>query len=1028
MGSGHPVYRHTGVVQVRASTDPGSWDLPPVLHASADQQTGRDWLVELWRREEIRSAVTVASPALARTIETELAGHSRGQHSLPRLLGTVSAYLRRWQRRATPFGLFAGVAATVPSDQPSPAGDAHRITARPDAGWLGGLIDELEHDRQVRTRLLVVTNNAAHVRGDQLVVPTHLSESAPDHASALDLSLRLTGPVRAALDAASEPILLASLQDKLAETFAHASSTTIETLLGELVAAKALLTNLRPPMTSPNPLAHVVETLQNAELEDLPAVTELATQLSMVHTALPHHTIADDAGRAALTETATRMRTLRPAETVLAVDATLDQPPTIPEQALAEAESAATALLRLTPHPFGTPAWREYHQRFLARYGAGARVPVREIIADSGLGFPAGWLGAARAHSPHMLTERDTTLLRLIQQVTAAGEREITLTEPLLEQLRVGDHERMIPPERVELAFQLHSPSPAALRHGRFQLWVTGAMHPGSMAGRFAPLLSEPDQHRLAQTYAPDDEHTLPAQLSFPPRREHNENITRVPQLTSHLIPLGEYHEQDHTVIPLDDLAVTADHRSMGLIRLSTGQRVRPWLPHALETQQHTPPLARFLAELPSACSGFYGLVDVGAAREMPMLPRLRYGRTVLSPAQWRLPRADLLTAEADTDSWDTALATWRHRWHIPAHVQLIERGDQRLPLDLDDPGDRALLRRRLQHSRSSHVLLRETGSPQDHAWSRRVCEFLTPLSASPPAHQPAPAPAAAVPSPSRAHLPGTGHVLRADMLVHPERATTVLTQHLPSLCHALAERTRRWWFTRHHQPHRPDSDQYLTLCFRLESGSHYAESAARLADWAAPLQQIGLLAEYTLAPYHPHGTYGTRPDTETAAEQLFTTDSETALSQLHWASTTGLPSQATAAVSMTDIAAHLAPTPEQGYRWLTHLLAHQPGKLDRELRDAALHLADRDPLEQLTTLTGGTELATAWRRRREAVLAYRDQQHHDHADPDTVLRSLLREHHLRAVGVDTGAERLTQRLARAVAQRRLALGDRRAP
>lgn len=1014
------------MVLARASTDPGVPELPSDLDSQDATTSGRAWLKQLFVRDDIRAALRIASPALSHQVEAVLAGECTHGRTVVRLLGSVAAYVRRWQRRATPFGLFAGVAAASVSPTPKPAGHHYRVTARVDARWLNGIIDNLERHPELLNRLPVVTNNAGVTRSDQFVIPTRPEESQPGQPAALDLSVRLTKPVRVALSAAGAPVPLATVANHVVEQFPHVPPQRIRSLLAGLVASRALLSTLRAPMTIGDPLSHLITTLESIAADDIPDVAQLVNQLSNLHDELPRDAPVSPPVLAALDDTAEHMRAMHQAEKVLAVDTALDEPPAISEEVLAEAESAASALLRLTQHPFGPPAWRDYHYRFLARYGLGSRVPVREVVADSGLGFPAGWLGAPRLHSPHMLSERDATLLGLIQQATAAGQHEITLTESVIEQLRVGDHAQVIPPERVELACQVHARSVEVLGRGQFQLWVTGAMQTGSMAGRFVPLLPTADRHRLAGTYAPDDKHTLAAQLSFPPRREHNENITRVPRLLPHVISLAEHCESDDGMLDLDDLAVTADHQSMGLVRISTGQRVRPWVLHALETSTQTPPLARFLAELSSACCGFYGLVDFGAARDMPMLPRLRYGRTVLSPAQWRLPRTELLSAREDRAEWEAALGAWRDRWNIPTNVLLVEGGEQRLPLDLDNRHDRTLLRRRLNHSRGSHVLLRETGAVDDHDWAGRACEFLVPLTASRPTKDQDSRPALRrTSSPSQAHLPGNAGVLRADLLVHPGRADEILTTYVTDLLGEIEEYTHRWWFSRHHDRSRPDSDQYLALFVRLEDPGLYGAVAVRVGDWAARVREAGLLAELTLGTYLSPGGYGDDPGVETAIEAIFAADSAAALAQLTWANGTGLPAQATAAASMAEIAASLAATREAGYRWLCDLLPHEPGKVDRSLREAALRLAGMDPLDGLTMLGAPQAMAGAWQRRHEAVTAYRDR-HRGGYDPSLVLRALLREHQVRAVGLDPGAERLAHRLARAVAQRQEAVHGRR--
>jgi hypothetical protein len=67
----------------------------------------------------------------------------------------------------------------------------------------------------------------------------------------------------------------------------------------------------------------------------------------------------------------------------------------LPQAVAREAEAAASALVRLTPHRFGDPTWQAYHVRFLERYGSGAVVPLGQVVdADTGLGYPAATVGA----------------------------------------------------------------------------------------------------------------------------------------------------------------------------------------------------------------------------------------------------------------------------------------------------------------------------------------------------------------------------------------------------------------------------------------------------------------------------------------------------------------------------------------------------------------------------------------------------------------------------------------------------------
>ena len=77
-----------------------------------------------------------------------------------------------------------------------------------------------------------------------------------------------------------------------------------------------------------------------------------------------------------------------------------------------------------------------------------------------------------------------------------------------------------------------------------------------------------------------------------------------------------------------------------------------------------------------------------------------------------------------------------------------------------------------------------------------------------------------------------------------------------------------------------------------------------------------------------------------------------------------------------------------------------------------------------LRALPGGDTVAEAWGRRDAALAGYYEELSAQR-DPGTVLRTLLHEHHMRALGLDPDFERQTGRLARAAALRQVALAGR---
>lgn len=906
-GDGRFACRLIGAPLIRATTYPAGMSVleAPDMTGAADvvADAGSAWLKQVWQRDEVRWAVAVASPVLARQIEEAVTAHrvSEGRQ-IRRLVRSLASYLLRWQGRATPFGLFAGVAtANVGDGAVVRWGERHRAVVGADAQWLAAVVDDLERQSALLERLPVVANTAALVRGGRLIAPGRPPDGRPDALAPLEVSVRHTPPVRLAMQAARRPIPFHDLTVRLTAAYPTVSRERVRALLAELVAQNFLITSLRGPMTVPDALGYVNAHLAAVNADEAPDAAGTARELRAIHGEMARHNDTVDPAsaqtiRVALAE---RMEAIsEAAPQPLTVDTALDCEIGLPQEVIHEAQAAASALLRLTPYPFGYPRWKEFHVRFRRHYGVGAVVPVRDLVADSGLGFPAGYLGSPAANTTRTLTDRDETLLALLQRSVMGGREEIVLTEQLIRELTVGDPTEVLPPPRVELAFQIHAPSVTAIQDGVFQLVVTATPRPGSsMAGRFAGLLTDTGRKALADAYAcvsTDVPDVVAAQLSFSPRRRRSENVARTPLLLPQTISLSEHRDTDADgdVIDLQDLAVTADVRQLYLVQLSTGRCVEPRVLHALEAGTLTPPLARFLAEVTigrcAVCKGF----DWGAAVRLPYLPRLRYRRTVLTPARWLLTASDLPPRTAPSTAWNAAFEAWRGRLRAPASVVLGE-ADLRLPLDLDQPLHRSLLRARLDHARE--VELQEAPAPDGMAWFGRPHEVLVHMQSVGPralTQQAKSMPPLRIVERDTGHLPGRSRWLCAEVYGHPARQDEILTDHLPDLVGRWSD-LPLWWFRRHRDTTRPDSEQYLVLYVPLPEATHYGQAAARVGEWAAGLRDQSLLREIRFGTYQPEaGRYG-HGEALAAAEAVFSADSAAAIAELTLVTNDGLPAEA---------------------------------------------------------------------------------------------------------------------------------------
>jgi thiopeptide-type bacteriocin biosynthesis protein len=934
---------------------------------------------------------------------------------------SISRYLVRMRGRATPFGIFAGVASLRFGNEVSVQWTgSHHARARADAVWLADVIAQLESLPVLRCRLQVIVNDLVVLRGGRLVVLWLPHGSDPRRSPTAVASVRHSPAVQTVVNAAQSSIQFGDLLGKLAAEIPEIPVTAIDGMLAELMARGVLITSLRPPSTSCDGLAHVLARLQEVGADTLAEAAPLVQELYEIHAQLEASGTstgwADGPARSVL---GSRMRTLSAGvEQPLMVDLRLDCAVELPLHVAAEAAAAAGALMRLTPHPAGNVGWRDYHSRFLARYGARALVPVEHLVDPTvGLGFPAHYSGQSVV--PSELSQRDQRLLMLAQQAALDGAVEIVLDDDAIAVLAGDGLDAVQPAPHMELCAEVRAPTAKALAEGDFTLEVIGTGRTAAaLTGRFLTALPDSQRQRMLSQYGVlpvGVDGALPAQLAFPPLLPRMENVACAPRLLPDVISLAEHRNGIQGRILVDDLAVTADNDRMYVVSLSRRRVVEPMLTNA--AAQHTmPPIARFLFELPRARSGTVSPFAWGVAGCLPFLPRVRYGRTVLAPARWQLPVDGLPGPDAPWATWMTAMANLRGRLGLPASVN-VGTGDRLLRLSLDDRMGLALLRAHLDGSGDDRTVS-EASTAADHGWfDGRAHEIVIPLaSTTPPACSPAILTASG-PLSLIGHeegiLPGT-QILFAKLFGNPGGFDTILRDHLPTLLAVWGGEPPLWWFVRYSDP-----TPHLRLRLHLDGGHDYGQAVVRVGEWAVGLRRHGLIGDLVLDTYHPEtARYGSGA-TLRAAEGLFAADSAAVLAQLSFlASRREIHPHALTAASMVDLASAVMRSRAAGMGWLIDLplFGRSPG-CDREVVRQAVCLADTQGKE-LFAVSGGLEVVAAWQARREAAETYAEELAADGASLDqaSVLGSLLHMHHARAHGIDSNSERQCDRLARAVA------------
>ena len=856
---------------LRAPVLPKSW----AVHSPERFGDDLSYVRALLSDRGFREALLTSSPSLARTVTSLAAGD--GSLS-PRRRRSVLRSLLRYQLRAagrpTPFGLLAGVAVGTFGIRPAfTMGRRHRKSVRPDSLRLNAGLNDWEGEPEALETSRLHVNDVLSPRTDRVVLPLSTYEER-----AVRRSVGLTPAVGAVLRHARTPVAHPDLIAALLREFPGVRRDRAVKLVATLVRAGVLLTDLRPvpgAVTPPdgsaggparNRLAEVRDALR--QFEDAP-LGEGEPALLL---------LAEAAG----TEDAAH------------VDLALDARVVLPEEVAREAERAATILWRLSsPDTAPRVALKAYHAEFLERYGEGEMVPLRHLLdPDSGLGAPAGYESPGAHRVPPERTmegsARREALAALLLQAVAQKQPYVMLDDDAIDRLGPDGGEA---PASADLFLSLIADSPDDLSAGRFLLApnpLTATQRAGMAWGRFAHLPGVEDALRgIVERSLPDggEDGPLPAQLAYAPHNPRHGNVLGTRQLLGHRISAGLFCDGTGKNLSVAGIGVTADTSRFRLVDMASGREVLP-VPLSVHNLRTAPDTARFLHDVAMMNVRTVRPWDWGALGDSPYLPEIRYGRTILSPAIWRLSAGTLRGEGGRADRPEDlheAVRTWQSLWNAPDHLRITE-ADQQIPVDLSLASHRELLWDECR--RGDRVVLHGHPSPDPRkgwlAGPSGFHEAEVVVSVFPRRTADA-APVPVRTHPVRTPAPGTAehHVwLSAFLYGSLEGQQELLADHVaPWVAGFAGDDTLRWFYVRYVDA--ASGRPHLRLRVRAPR-EHWGRTVVpAFRGWARGLLAAGVVNDVAVHPYRPEvERYGGAHLME-AAERVFHLDSRFALERL---------------------------------------------------------------------------------------------------------------------------------------------------
>ncbi|RBM11831.1 hypothetical protein DEH69_21350 [Streptomyces sp. PT12] len=972
-----------------------------------------DWVVRATGNAVFREAIAVSSPSLHGSILRIRAGDDIGRKKLRRVVSAVARYALRISGRPSPFGLQAGVVPARFGERAASTvdGAADRVV-RLDAAFADVLALRRLEDPEARRALDVAFTDLVNRRGEHLHFPrARKTDDANDPVSRQALTLRATPLLLRVRDTAARPIRYADL---LAKLLADAPGPTGAPGPSEAALDRYLLDLLRHDvLTTPEGLRHL-DVTPAARADGVPG--QLATLIREYEATAPGD--GADAWHAVVAEAERLAPGVKPAtpQVDLRFRGRVELPPSVRE----EAQALATALWRVFPRDGSYAHMRRYREEFEGRYGVDAPVPLPDLIdPHRGLGFPdsynvpraerfAGGVAAQAAPGGDADQRRTRRLARLLHRGLTDPSGEVVLGPADIDELATAAPGDSV--GTLDVCFQLHAPSRAAVDAGDFLLFatpVTGAQTAGAMSGRFAATLGNAAE--LGEALAAPDDGVLPAQLLFPQSRGRVGNVLRTPPLLPHRIPFG-LHADPGAPGHIDwrDVLVVAEDGVLRAVWERTGQYLRPVLPHMLDASAFAPNAARLLAELrftdPAEIWGPWKWgTELG---ELPFLPRVRLGRSVLSPRSW-LPEAPPPAEDEGPGAFDR----WREGAGLPRRV-VIGREDRYYGVDLAVPLHRALLRKEMaEGGERVHEDPRADGDA--HGWLEgRSHEIVVPMApAAPPARR-------TVPPRRSARAPADAWAYVKVYAVRDSQDALIVGP-LADLVRSVGEHADGWFFLRYADP-----VEHVRLRLRAAPGALRHEVWPRLTAGLLDLADQGVIRDHAVARYEPEQARYGGPAGIGPAEEIFCLDSQLALAGLRALRRprSRLTADALIAADYAVLLDALGP-----WDWPRWAAARFERSVNGEVAPAALAAARElirpgETAARLEAALAVRGLAAAWReapgpRAMGELLGLAVRPPLPGAERDAALLSLLHMQHNRLVGTGHQAESASLKLLGHVAR-----------
>ena len=834
-----------------------------------------DFLFDVVQNDPLfKEALAIATPSLVQAVTNKKESSQ-----------TVASLLRYFSRatsRSTPFGLFSCVSLGVFSEFASAKLDLSKVSkrARPDMEWLLSVIEQLCQDPSLFPSLLVRCNPLAYASGGRIFLDYIRKEKEEEKGKIF--SIRASFLTQAIFEMTKTPISISELIAKIIQSHPSLEKEKILNMLKQLVKQQFLCFMLLPSLQTDSPLADLLSKLSSLPLHSHP-LHEIATKIR------EYNNTGAGEGAAELQQLQNEMNVIANASHTIQVDSVhTGEQATLPSFLGDELSDAAEIMWRVSAaHPLPS-LLQSYHLKFLDKYGVCREVPLLELLNEGiGLGVPEQYLGKMpeSVEKDGKNSKWKKWLHQALMESLHQRKKEIILTKEIFEKF-VEKTDETKAPLSFDLFCEIISNSAQHVDRGDYLLHVSSFSWQGGAAfGRFLDLFGKPAKDMLRAFYV--EEESLEPQkifaqssyLSFQPR---NANVSIHPNLRRNGINLeggGNISFEDvHVGATLERLYLKTKDSQQELIVVSDN----------MLTSHVAPVPIRFMLDVSrNRHLPVYGF-NWTNIQESPFYPRVRFKKTIFSPAKWRVDPFQLsITAKDSLEKIEKEFQSWAAKWELPRYCFMGD-GDIRILIDTGHPACLREIAQNLKQSRE--IIFTEKIGQTDGEWveSRRgkhLSEFIVPFKknqkfvAAKPTYAVSDSPLyKSIPLNERFKLLGS-EWLYAKCYLPQDQENRFLIDHFQCFLDFLLKNAlvEEGFFIRYADP-----NPHLRFRFRGNRERICNQLIPAIHDWTSDLLNKRLIRELTFSSYEREiERYGGETLIE-LAEAFFCADSTTALSLIN--------------------------------------------------------------------------------------------------------------------------------------------------